>query len=526
MTSRSPVRSCGWALAAAVCGACTAPGGPADPDAACDGPVSFAVTQAWEKEDLPNRDPQQRVAPGVAIGDLDGDGAPDLWMAYEGGSMVLMNDGAGRFSEADALLDGAALPSAGSVALADLDGDGDLDAWLGRRSGADLLAYNDGELRFHAVETEDSTYAPWTGSFGDLDLDGDLDLVVGTFAAAFDPYAIVQGGVTGAGMAVHLQASDGTFHKRHDALPEEALTSLNLQPTLIDADEDGDLDLYLANDFGPYVLPNRLLLNDGTGRFARAPDCGCEVSMFAMGAGGGDANGDGLPDLFISNVGQPVLLLGAGDGTFYDATLASGAAIPPTESNMTSWGTAFADLTLDGCEDMVIGYGRLGDDFDVSSLATADASWVDGDVQNAVLLQGDCAGGFERWDEAGFTEPSRSRALAIGDLDRDGRPDIVTVGKHFLHVWLAEGGCPALRVTLDAGPGNRQGIGARVRAWSGDSVQTRWMLPATTASSSLAELYFSSPAPFDRIEVTWPGGVTTVAEHVPEHGDWHGVLPP
>jgi hypothetical protein len=60
--------------------------------------------------------------------------------------------------------------------------------------------------------------------------------------------------------------------------------------------------------------------------------------------------------------GHPkVVATGVGDGSFYDATLASGAAIPPTSSNMTSWGTAFADLTLDGCEDMVIGYGRLGD---------------------------------------------------------------------------------------------------------------------------------------------------------------------
>lgn len=506
-------------------------GGPDSAVEATCGEVRFSVVQAWEEADLPTWDPGDRISPGVAIADLDGDGWPDLLMAYGRGSMILLNDGTGRFVPGPTdVLSGGPLPGAGSVATADLDGDGDEDAWLGRRDGPDLLLFNEGPnscgggesgrdsnsgLRFRAVEVEESDHKPWTGSFGDLDLDGDLDLIVGTFAADFDPAAIITTGATGAGMAVHLQTEPGVLHKLPGAIPEEALASLNLQPTLLDADQDGDLDVYLANDFGPYVVPNRLLLNDGTGRFTRAPDCACELSMFAMGAGTGDANGDGLPDLFISNVGMPALLLGLGDGSFYDATLASGAAIPPTASNMTSWGTAFADMTLDGCEDLLIGYGNLSESFDVSTLETAGADWEDGPVQNDVLLRGDCEGGFERWDEAGFTEPGRSRALAVGDLNRDGRPDIVTVGKHFLHVWMAEGGCPALRLRLDGGPGNRPGIGARVQAWSEGRPQTKWMLPATTASSSQAELYFSSRSVFERIEVTWPGGAVSEVSDVP-----------
>jgi hypothetical protein len=474
----------------------------------------MVMSQAWAETDLPTRESTKGSWPGVAIGDFNGDELPDVLMAYGGGSALLVGDGSGWFVlDAGASLDGEPLPRARAVAATDIDSDGDLDAVLSPYNEGELqlLLRNDGSGRFTGEPLAGSGYITWSPVFGDLNGDGRLDLYMATYTALHDVEPILAGEAFGEGHAIYFQDADGSFVRDEAALPESIQIGLSLQGALLDVEGDGDLDIYMTNDFGPFVLPNRLLLNDGAGAFTVDEDCACDLSMYAMGTAVGDADGDGHPDLFVSTVGSPALLKNLGDGTFVDSTLASGAYIPPTEDNMTSWGTVFFDPNQDGCQDLVIVYGGLNADGQLVLDYESGGEWTEVDKQQDVLLLSDCAGGYTRAPAEVFQDTGRARAVAIGDLNQDGRPDVVIAGKHYLDVWLAEGGCePGLALWLDAGFGNRQGIGARVEVDLGDRTVTQWMLPGTTASSSEAALWlgFGGRSRADSVTVTWPDGET------------------
>ncbi|MFT5684713.1 MAG: hypothetical protein ACI8RZ_005657 [Myxococcota bacterium] len=485
----------------------------------CDD-FQMTLSQEWDNDTLPQRSSAEQSWPGQALGDFNGDGSADVLMAYGGGSSLFLGDGTGTLTIwEEATLDGAPLPRARAVAAADIDSDGDLDAFLGLydEDTNQIFMINDGTGHFTSRTIEGSAHVPWGGSFGDLNGDGLLDLYIATYTTAHTAAPIMAGEVFGTGHGVYFQQTDGTFRREDSALPAEVDVAVSLQGALIDADLDGDLDVYMTNDFGPFLLPNRLLLNDGTGHFTVDASCTCDVAMYAMGAAVGDGNDDGAPDLFVSNIGSPKYLMNLGDGSFADATLSNGSFIAPTPENMTSWGTTFLDANLDSCMDIIVVYGRLNSDGALVMDYESGGEWTEGDEQGDLLLLGDCAGGFSRAAEDVFHNPLRSRAVAIGDLNADGRPDVIVSGKHFLNVWLGEGGCaPGLTVALDSGPGNRHGIGASVAVDLGERAVTQWMLPDTTASSSQHTLYFGfgGRSHADSVTVTWPDGATEVFETV------------
>ncbi len=497
------------ALAASAVAACAAP--PDEPaPGACD-PLRVTLVEEWLQDDLPHVADHSHTPAGVALGDIDGDGWLDALLAYGGGAAAFRNDGTGRLLyEPDWNFAGVPLPQASSAALLDFDADGDIDMYLGREyEQEDMILRNDGPGGFVGELIRGSTPATSTGAFADFDGDGDLDFFLAATTTATEGMAVINGEVDGGdGCMLYLQDESGQLVDATSRLPQDFLHGWTFQGSPIDADMDGDLDIYVANDFGAWFGSNQLFLNDGAANFTVAEDCYCNLTMFAMGAGVGDANADGLPDLFVSDVGPPNLLINDGTGAFYDATHAMGAYIPPESTNLTSWGTAFVDLDQDSWNDIVVTYGQLGQPETVEHLN--DELWVDGPDQPDVLLLGS-ADGFTRAD-VGWDDPSRTRAVAIGDLDRDGRPDLVTAGKYFLRQWRTEGGCePGVVVTTDAGGRNRQGIGSRVEVHLGDRVLTQWMLPSTSGSSSAPELYFGlgGAAGAERVVVTWPDGTTS-----------------
>jgi hypothetical protein len=465
--------------------------------------------------DLPNIVSHDHTMQGVAIGDLDGDGWLDALMAYGGGSAGFRNDGTGNLLLDPTIdSDGAPLPSAMAVALADLDGDGDLDAYLGRdRGDAGRILYNDGTGHFQSVALPDSAQAASTGAFGDFDGDGDLDLYVGATTTSTDVTGVLDGTITrGDGDRLFIRNADGTYsNETTQRIPSDSDWGWTFQGSPLDYDGDGDLDIYLAHDMGAYMIPNRMLRNDGTGHFTRDADCDCELIMYGMGAGVGDANGDGLPDIYITDIGGPNLLVNLGDGTFADATLALGADIPPTEENLTSWGNTFLDVNLDSWPDLAVVFGQLGQPEFVEALEGTDPNWTDGTEQTDALLLSDASGQFHRSVDA-WPEGKTERSVAVGDLDRDGDPDLITVGKYLFRQWRTDNSCgPAVRVMLHGKGLNPQAFGAKVEVHLAGRSVYQWALPSTTGSSSAPELYFGlgGVSQLDGGTVTWPDGSTT-----------------
>ena len=500
-------------------GACEDAGDSVAPDTALDPllPVdapAITLTAEWLQEDLPQGSLAAGAQPGVALGDLDGDGWLDALLAYAGGSLGLRNDGAGGLvADASITVDGAAPPAAEGVALGDLDGDGDLDAVFARWGAEDLVLLNDGLARFTSTPIAGSGGATFTPTLADLDGDGDLDLALAAGSASLSFDDIVHGDATGDPNLVYRN-DGGAFTLVPDALPEVGTIGITFALAAVDADDDGDIDLYSANDAGPYITPNHLLLNDGTGRFTDSGDPGSTLTMFSMGVAVGDANQDGLVDLFITNVGPPRLLVNLGGGEFAEASAAMGADIPATPESLISWGTAFVDLDADLDQDLVVAFGFGGDQ---QKLDAVDPAYTQSEAQPDQVLLSNGAAHYERAD-IGFADPGRTRAVAVGDLDRDGRPDLVTAGKHFLRQWKTSGGADAgITLRLHGSDGNTAGIGAKVEVEVLGRVATTWALPGTTGSSSAPEWYLGvhGEAAADRLRVVWPDGTESVLDEVP-----------
>jgi hypothetical protein len=331
----------------------------------------------------------------VSLGDLDGDGDLDAWVAnLNQPNRVWINDGLGNYTDS-----GQALGNSGSLAvsLGDLDGDGDLDAWVANYSNqANRVWINDGGLQGGpAGNFTDSGQAPAgnsdsTGvSLTDLDGDGDLDAWVtidrGPTTQA-NRVLINQGGIQG-GVA-------GNFLESGQALGNSNSSDVAIG----DLDGDGDLDAWVANR----SQANRVWINQGgdqggvAGNFA---DSGQALgNSNSRGVALGDLDGDGDLDAWIANLNQPNRVwINDGLGNFTD----SGQALGNSGSTYVDLG----DLEGDGDLDVwVANYGQ------------ANRVWI-----NDGGLQGGTAGNFT--DSGQALGNSESTDVALGDLDGDGDLD-------------------------------------------------------------------------------------------------------
>lgn len=458
---------------------------------------------------------------GLGVGDLDGDGWDDLVLALPGlASRPLRNQGGTLFLTEDFTVDGGWFPAATAVATADVDADGDTDVFLGRVEAPDLLLVNDGAAHFHTATLAGGRGITTGGAFADADGDGDLDLYVTRTTANGDPEAILAGESVGPGNSFYVN-DGGRLVEDNGRFSPPIEGALSFQGAWVDPDDDGDLDLLIVNDYGMYAVPNRLYRNDGRAAFTWDVDSGAGLELFGMSGAVGDPNGDGGPDVFITNIGAPRLLLHDGEDDYYDGTVAQGAWLPPDEDHLVSWGSIFADLDFDGWEDLAVVFGTLSGSLEGLEGYAEDQgeTWVDAPVQRDVLLRNQAGEGFRDLSgESGFDDGAVGRSVVKTDLDRDGRPELVTAGRTFLSVKRSTLQCGrAVALRLDAGPGNSRGIGAKVEVEVGARVLTRWMLPATTFSASTPELFLGlgDADLAERVRVSWPDGGVEEILNVP-----------
>jgi hypothetical protein len=445
---------------------------------------------------------------GLALVDYDRDGDLDLYLvngwrldgprvAERGRDLLYRNRGDGTFDDVTAA---ASLGSDGwgtGVAAGDFDGDGWTDL-LVTQLGPDLVYRNRGDGTF--ADVSEAAGRPgidgWStgAAFFDADGDGDQDLfVAGYVEATIDQVLAAEPGLTWEGMKVmvgpfgleglanryFVNRGDGTFREATaEAGLEDAGIFFSFVAAALDLDGDLDVDLYVANDSNP----NYLYANDGKGRFrevglwsgAALSESG--MAQAGMGVAAGDLDGDGLPDLVVTNFSNDTTTLyrNLGDLVFVDASAPSG--LRDATFQPLSWGTALADLDLDGDLDLAVANGHIYPQAD--RVAKPGVTYGQ---RNLVL-----AGEGDRFVDAtsragpGLTVEASSRGLAAGDVDGDGDldlaisnvdapPTLLRNDSPAAGAWLRVDAPWALRAEVTAADGRRW-VGHRVAGGSYVSV--------------------------------------------------------
>lgn len=483
---------------------------------------------------------------GCGLFDFDGDGLLDLFLVngrYRDGRpevgqprhALYRNNGDGTFTD---VTQAAGIGSGYGMgcAVADVDGDGRLDLYV-TQYGANLLYLNNGDGTFTDVTQEAGVAAGgWSTSaaFADYDSDGDLDLYV-TRYLVFTPRSRQLCDVEGVRLACpprYYEGQSGILY-RNDGPPAPGrpprFTDVSAASGVrhpqgkglgclwFDADGDGDLDLYLAND----GVSNNFYRNDGNGTFtdialvsgtAYGPTGNAEASM---GVDAGDYNGDGRFDLFIGNFQNETSALYRNEGNLFFTYATAAAGLAEATLPLLTFGVVFVDYDNDGLPDLFAANGHVQD-------AIARVDPLCEFPQPCQLFRNAGGGRFEDVSATApaITAPMVGRGVAFGDWDNDGDVDLLVTGNggppRLLQNQVGDrNGWLTLRLV---GRGkNRHAVGARVRLRAGDRTQLREVRSGGSyASASDFRLTFglgeSNVA--EEIEIRWPDGVVTRLRHV------------
>ncbi len=374
----------------------------------------------------------------------------------------------------------------------DADGDGRLD-FLVTNYGPDRLYRNLGGARFEQVAEAAGVADPrWsTGcAFGDVDGDGDLDLYVARYARfRFEDSPFCGDRARGIraycnpsafrGEVDSLYINDGRGRFRDEAAARgihQGDEDRGFGVLLVDLDDDGDLDIYVANDGSL----NRVYRNDGQGRFndeGLISGAGLNARGLAeagMGVDFGDVDGDGRGDVLVTNYSMEsnTLYLHRGDLLYEDATAAFGLTEPSFRH--VGWGVQFFDADADGDLDYAIANGHPIDNIDAFESTLSY-------LQPRQLFRNEAGRRFSEATAAagpGF-EPHRSgRGLAAGDFDNDGRVDLAVFNARGRFELLQNQGSGAgwVGFRLRGPAANRAAIGARLDIEAAGRRQLRHVL--------------------------------------------------
>jgi len=406
---------------------------------------------------------------GVAVGDYDNDGFPDIYVTSFGKNVLYHNNGDGTFTDVTAKAGVAAGGWSVSAGFFDYDNDGRLDLFVTR--------YLDWSMeKSKTCGTEKPTYCP-----------------PGEFPAITN--------------ILYHNRGDGTFENVSVASGIAAKKGHGLGVAFADYDGDGFTDIFVAND----VTNQFLFHNNGNGTFTECGlDSGAALSengkmLSGMGVVFQDYDNDGLPDLLITQLPHEpyVIFHNDGRGLFSAQELTAGFGL--LSGNRSGWGVGLEDFNNDGWKDAFIVQGHVFDNVEM----------YDGSLRyrEPPLLALNHRGHFEKAD-AGSDKPVAGRGAAFGDLNNDGWIDVVTTALgDGPQLYLNRGGeLHWLTITLRGKRSNRDGFGARVQV----NGQTRF---ATAAGSYLSSndkrLHFGlGSAETADIEIKWPSGIRQVLRSV------------
>lgn len=472
------------------------------------------------------------IGGGVAFFDFDNDGWEDIYLT--GGyrrDKLYRNLGNGQFSEIG-LSAGLAFTEdvvTQGVVTGDIDNDGDRDVFLTTgKNYPNFLLLNDGRGNLiDSGRNNGIADTAWTTSatMGDFNLDGWLDIYATNYIQQLG-FLYANGQIVGfshRGYANYLYLNDGTGAFTEVAASYRADDlGCGLAVAATDYDQDGDPDIYIANDFGQWVIPNVMLENqfplsqfDNVSSTSRL-----NAGIFGMGIAIGDYDEDGKLDYYTTNIGRNVLFHNEGNGTFTDVTDSMEVAnIYVDTAFATSWGTAFLDYDNDSYLDLFVSNGKI-----------PSASFIPTSLKDPnKLYRNPGTGGpfIDVSDQAGIADSTQGRGMAWSDYDNDGDLDLmvglvdsrITTDDHalFYRNDLANGN-HWLKVRLTGTVSNRDGFGAMVRIVAGGRSWIREIDGGSShmsQHSSLAHFGLGAISQVDSLIVTWPGGNTQIFDPFP-----------
>jgi hypothetical protein len=398
---------------------------------------------------------------GVAVGDYDNDGYPDLYVTSYGKNILYHNNGDGTFTDVSAKAGVEAGGWSVSAGFFDYDNDGKLDLFVTRYMDWDTQHNKDCGGNFH-------TYCP-----------------PGEFPRTTN--------------VLYHNRGDGTFENVSQSSGIATKKGHGLGVAFADYDGDGFTDIYVAND----GMQQYLFHNNGNGTFTELgveQGAGLSVDggpLSGMGVVFQDYDNDGLPDVIVTTLPRQTygVFHNDGHGLFSDRGLQTGSRLM---SGVTSgWGVGLEDFDNDGQKDLFVTQGHVLD----------NVEQIDPSLKylEPTLLAINHSGRFERVD-SGSNDLVAGRGAAFGDLNNDGWMDVVTsvIGQH-PQVFLNGGGnAHWLTINLRGTRSNRDGLGARVKV----NGQARFATTAGSYGSANDKLvhFGLGDAKKANVDVLWPSG--------------------
>ena len=423
---------------------------------------------------------------GVSFADFDNDGWDDITYASENGvDLYFFKNTNGVFNLVT--FNGISNTSkAKQVIWVDYDNDGDKDFFVTAIEGKNAFYSNDGEMNFTDIssaigifQTDLFTYG---ASFGDIDNDGDLDLFISNRSPEDHNYLYRND----SGIYVDITGTSGISLEGQ----------LSFCSIFFDYDKDGLQDIYVSNDKEENI--NRLYKNLGDGVFQDVSDSSnAGVDVSAMSTTLGDFNNDGWFDIYITNtpfsqvssIQGNVLLKNNGDGTFTNVATETG-----TSFDSVGWGSVFLDADNDGLLDIYVSSSENGNGSLISS-----AFYHQQDDETFTIPQ-----------DIGFnTDLRESYTNAIGDINNDGKPEIV-VGNDTDNNFLWQNNTLNennwLKVKLEGVVSNKDGIGNTIEINVDGQSQYRYTLAGEgyLSQNSFYEFFGTGLSNLiDYVKVTW-----------------------
>ena len=498
---------------------------------------------------VPQKYQPETMAGGVALFDYNNDGLLDLYFTNGAHlpdlnksdpryyNRLYRNNGDGTFTDVTLKAGVAGSRYSIGVAAADYDNDGFQDFIVTGANGYQLF-HNNGDGTFSDVTARAglarahpelaNSFSAAAGWF-DYDNDGYLDLIIINYlkwSIETEPACRSNGiraycspdSYAGLPNLLYHNNGDGTFTDVSESSGIFKQLGKGMGVAFADYDNDGNMDIFVSND----TFRNFLFHNNGNGTFTETgllsgvayPENGRSVA--GMGVDFRDIDNDGLPDIFETAMyGDNFLLFrNTGKGEFDYATFSS--RIGAATQKLTGWGTGIFDFDNDGWKDIFSGNAAILDNSEI-------VNHLSYKLPNC-LLRNNRDGTFtDVAANAGsdFSIPAAHRGAAFGDLDNDGRIDIVTNclnGRPEILMNRSTYSNHWLLINLIGTVSNRDGLGAKVRITTGEGTQYNH---ATTSvgygSSSDKRVHFGLGAAVkvEEIEVVWPSGIKQKVQNVP-----------